>query len=59
MLYSLDISSLVFISNRIHSLKYIRSTTKGCKEFVAKTQILWWILITWNLRYRTLKVSNP
>ena len=38
----------VIWSNRIHRLKYLRSTTLGCKdidiwnsEFVAKTQLLW------------------
>ena len=43
----LDISNLIILSNRIHSLKYQRSMPLVCKdigirksEFVTKTQIL-------------------
>jgi len=38
----------IILCNRIHSLKYLRSTTLGCRdirirksEFVSKTQFLW------------------
>ena len=47
MVYTFDISNLIIWSNNIHTLKYQRSITLGCKdiairkfEFVAKTQFL-------------------
>jgi len=53
--YFLIFQTWIILSNRIHSLKYLRSTTLGCKdigirksEFVAKTQFLW-LIKQWNI----------
>ena len=50
---SLIFQTYIIWSNRIHSLKYLRSTTFGSKdvvirksEFVAKTQFLCWYVVT-------------
>ena len=38
ILWTFEISYLIIWSDRIHSLKCLKPTTSGCKEFVAKTQ---------------------